>query len=80
MKIKLKRCLTLVVCLLFLSSQIALPAQAAHDLTLDCGIWDYLMIYGEEFPSDPDTIIIYLHGDNVKGTAKEDLDLAFENS
>lgn len=74
MKIKLKRCLTLLVCLLIFSSQLALPAHATHDLTLDCGLWDYLMIYGEELPSDPDAIIIYLHGDNVRGTTKEDLE------
>lgn len=74
MKIKLKRCLTLVVCLLFFSSQLVLPARANHDLSLDCGLWDYMMIYGEEIPSDPDTVIIYLHGDNTRGTTKDDLE------
>lgn len=74
MKIKLKRCLTLVLCLLFFSSQMLLPAHAASDLALDCDLWDYMMIYGEDVPPDPDVIIIYLHGDNVRGNTKEDLE------
>lgn len=74
MKIKLKRCLTLVLCLLFFSSQMIFPAHAASDLALDCDLWDYMMIYGEDVPPAPDVIIIYLHGDNVRGKTQEDLE------
>lgn len=73
MRIKFKRCLTFMLCLLFFSSQITFPVQAA-DLPMDCDLWDYILIYGEELPPDPETIIIYLHGDNIRGTKKEDLE------
>ena len=74
MKPKVKRCLTFVLCALFLSASIIVPAKASSDLPLNCEFWNYTMIYGEEELSRPDVIIIYLHGDNSTGTEKEHLE------
>lgn len=74
MKLKLKRLLTLSLCFIFFSSQLIFPAQASGDLSLDCDLWNYTMIFGEDVPPKPDIIIIYLHGDNSRGTTTEHLE------
>lgn len=74
MKIKFKRYLTFVVCLIFFSAQLIFPAQASSDLPLECELWNYTMIYGEEELSRPDVVIIYLHGDNSTGSTKQHLE------
>lgn len=74
MKTKLKRCFSLLICLVLLTSILAQPAFALGDLGVESENWYYSLIYPEEAIATPNVVIIYLHGDNTTGNSINDLE------
>lgn len=67
MKLEFKRCLLLILCALFLPSLLVSKAYAYYELPIEGEHWNQLWICPEETLSEPNVIIIYLHGDNLTG-------------
>lgn len=70
---RIKRCLSLLCCLICLMPLLTTAAMAVSDVSVDSEPWDYLYIYPNDEVVTPNIVIIYLHGSNNSGYSVESL-------